>query len=342
MKKVVAILGNDYHLGTNNLKLVENIWNQQLELCVKFGKVPFVVGGDIFTYRSGQPLAVLSLFKELLDKTVQIGVKVIIIPGNHDKTALHDTKSYLDVFKREGVNICSEETSIKAGNVDITLIPFFDNEEWLRRFYNVQLFGNNPHILITHMGIEGVRNNDGSIVSSPIKPSMFKDYDAVFIGHYHDSMQLGNNVYYTGSVYQNNFGENSEDKGFTVIYNDGTFDFIQSKFPKYIKEIVDVKDNDTLNNVIEKYEDNKEDYVRIVFKGKKEDLKNVNKSILESKGFLVQYLPNEQTAAMESAESEGIVEYNKESLLTDFKQYCDDNNIVDNKFEFGFNLIKQL
>jgi exonuclease SbcD len=349
MKKVVAVLGNDYHLGINNIELVKSIWNQQLELCVANGNVPFIIGGDMFTNRSGQPLAVLKTFKELIDETASKRIEIFAIPGNHDKTDLKSEDSYLDMFNdqnNEWFNVFSNAQSICKNKLFIHFIPFFENEKWLQEYseLNLDMVGKyTHHILITHMGIEGVKNNDGTIVSSPIKPDLFKYYKNVFIGHYHDSMKLSNNVHYTGSVYQNNFGENIEDKGFTLIYDDGSFDFVPSKFPKYIKEVIEVKDSNTLKNVLDKYDNNvKENYIRIVFKGKKEDLKNVDKNVLESKGFSVQYLPDEQITAMELAEVEEIHEYNKESLITDFNNYCEDNKINGDKFDYGLKLIQQL
>ena len=65
------------------------------------------------------------------------------------------------------------------------------------------------------MSFDGVANNDGSKVESIIKPSMFSDYKSVLIGHYHNASKIAKNVFYTGSAYQNNYGENITDKGFT-------------------------------------------------------------------------------------------------------------------------------
>jgi DNA repair exonuclease SbcCD nuclease subunit len=67
--------------------------------------------------------------------------------------------------------------------------------------------GGDINIMVTHIGFDGVVNNDGSEVESVLKPNKFSRFTRVLVGHYHNASKLGENVYYTGSVYQNNFGE---------------------------------------------------------------------------------------------------------------------------------------
>ena len=96
----------------------------------------------------------------------------------------------------------------------VAFIPYFKDEKWLEEYKKVEgqiednlidrdIDSDTPLILITHSGFDGVVNNDGSKVSSIIKPSMFEAWTKVLIGHYHNASKLADNVIYTGSAYQN-------------------------------------------------------------------------------------------------------------------------------------------
>ena len=198
-------------------------------------------------------------------------------------------------------------------------------------------------ILITHMGFDGVVNNDGSRVSSVIKPSMFKNWTKVLIGHYHNASELADNVIYTGSAYQNNYGENITDKGFTVVFNDGSIKHVQSKFPRYIKEVVDANDKETLMNLLEKYGGEERDYIRFVFVGKKTDCQKINIAEIQGKyGIDCKFQCVEEREAIELSESDAVLEYDKKTLTKDFMKFCSDNDIKGKKFKYGFDLIKKV
>lgn len=352
MRKVIAVLGCDYHLDQTNIQLVWNVWQQHCDLCEKYS-ARMLLGGDIFTSRSGQPLSVLTAFKNMVWNLEERCILAQVIPGNHDKTDANSQQSYLDVYNSLNIKLHSNSGVWMQGEVLFGFIPYFGNDEWIEQYeclevnvnellLNGEIDKDMPRILITHMGVEGVRNNDGTTVSSPIKPSMFKNWDKVLVGHYHDASQIGDNIFYTGSVYQNNYGENITDKGFTLIYNDGSIEFVPSEFPRYIKERVDVDDPQTLRNIIDKYDEVDGDHVRIVLRGKKTDLEKVNKIELAQRGFDVKFETVETTAAVETAEAEDVLEYDKSSLMKDFMMYCKDNNIRGGEFKFGVSLIKNI
>ena len=185
--------------------------------------------------------------------------------------------------------------------------------------------------MITHSGFDGVVNNDGSAVSSLIKPKMFENYSKVLIGHYHNASKLAKNVIYTGSAYQNNYGENITD-----------IEFVPSKFPKYIKEVLDINDQESLRNVIEKYQGEKYDHIRLLFRGKKEDAQKVKITELSRLGFDCKFEAEETTEAIEISESEAVLSYDKKTLTKDFLTFCKEQKIKGNKLKYGLDLIKNI
>ena len=220
-RKAVAVLVNDIHLDKGNGELIKDIFlNQLINLCLSKKIDNIFIGGDVFTNRSGQPLTCLTVWKEILEGVKEKGIRIHVIPGNHDKTDADDERSYLDIYS--GQFLYRNAVCRNFDGLDVIFIPYFKDEKWLEEFQRVDCKRDkdNPAVLITHMGFDGVRNNDGGLVQSSIKPSMFKDYSKVLIGHYHDASKLSSNVFYTGSAYQNNYGESVTDKGFTVILLD--------------------------------------------------------------------------------------------------------------------------
>jgi len=353
-KKALGVLVNDIHLDKDNGKLVKDIFNQLVVLCEEYKTKRIFCGGDVFTNRSGQPLQCLTDWKEILQKLTKEKIELHVIPGNHDKTDSDDEKSYLDVYSEPCVNLYRSGSRKLINGCVIAFIPYFKDEKWLEEYQKVeeQISDNlqeqdidldTPLILITHSGFDGVVNNDGSKVSSIIKPSMFKSWTKVLIGHYHNASKLADNVIYTGSAYQNNYGENIIDKGFTVIFDDGSIKFVPSKFPKYIKEIIDANDKETLRNLLEKYEGEKYNHIRFIFRGKKTDCETINIGEIQGKyGIDCKFESNEATEAIEISESDSVLLYDKKIITKDFLKFCSENKIGGNKFKYGFNLIKQM
>jgi exonuclease SbcD len=352
MKKAIAILVNDLHLNKDNTELIEDIINQVANHCVQLGVKDILIGGDVFTSRSGQPLNCLVCWRRCLDKIRSLNLSVTAIPGNHDKTDADDESSYLDVYSKD-MNLYSVGGVKLFPKAAVAFIPYFTDERWLKEYENVcdliesmyidrDIDKSFSKILITHSGFDGVMNNDGTKVESLIKPSMFKDCNNVFIGHYHNASKLADNVIYTGSAYQNNYGETVDDKGCTLLFNDGSWRHIPLNFPRYIKEVVDVNDKDTLKNLIEKYEGEENDHIRFIFRGKKVDANKVDLSELSKRGIEAKFEAEETEEAINVSESDGVISYDRKSITKDFVKFCSENNIKGKKLQYGLNLIKTI
>lgn len=345
-KKPIAVFITDTHLNKDNGTLVKSIFDQVIEIC-KEREIEYIFhGGDVFTNRSGQPLSCLTDWKEILQKLNRNKIHLHVIPGNHDKTDADSVRSYLDIFSEPCLTVHSSGDGIICEGVYVAFIPYFSDERWLEEYRVVNgADDNKPNrvsILITHSGFDGVMNNDGSKVESIIKPSMFKNWTKVLIGHYHNASKLAKNVIYTGSAYQNNYGETVTDKGCTIIYNDGSLESIPLKFPKYLKEVLDVNDRETLQNLLEKYEGENNDNVRFIFRGKREDASKVDISQLSALGIDAKFEAEEETEARECSEADTVMCYDKKSILKDFMRFCGENSIKGNHLKYGLSLVKSL
>lgn len=338
----IALFITDTHLTRDNIPLVESIFDQAIEVCKEQNIKLMIHGGDVFTSRSGQPLDCLVSFSNILRKIKECGIRFVAIAGNHDKTDGDDSRSYLSVY--DGLEEYRDGGIFQYGGLEFVMMPYFREEKWLSVFGELDKKRNKKKksFLITHIGFDGVMNNDGSKVESRIKPSMFKEYEAVLIGHYHNASRLGDNVHYTGSAYQNNFGESIQDKGFSIIYEDGTIERVRSEFPMYIKVKLDAGDKEAISKAIQTHANDSENFVRFVFQGTKDKCDNISVEELATKyGIDCKFEVDTTIRAMELSEENVVLSYDASTIMSDFEEFCKDSGINSKKkLNFGRELIK--
>jgi exonuclease SbcD len=236
-KLPLAIWITDIHLSLKTMKTVKYIFEQVQEICLQMEHPTLILGGDIFDSRSGQPQEVLTCFSEILQNLEQKGIKTLCIPGNHDRVDYTKEDSYLDAYSGWNEFILIKDyfsINVSEHNLRFHFIPYFD-EKLTYGSYLAQA-GNNldltkKNILFTHIAISGVKNNDGSKIENNLTRDSFKHFHRVVVGHYHNR-QVFDNILYTGSAYQNNHGEDIQ-KGCSVVYSDGSIEFLKLDFPEY-------------------------------------------------------------------------------------------------------------
>lgn len=347
VRKPFAVVVTDVHLDKGKNDLVKDIFDQLIQLCHERNINEIICAGDVFTTRSGQPLECLSAWQDILKKCRSFGVTVI--PGNHDKTDGNDERSYLDVYDDSHLfRLCRVARTIWFDDVRVDLIPYFGRERWLIELESLKMGERDRgrlNFLVTHVAFNGVRNADGSAVADGIPPSAVEGYDAVICGHYHDRSVVNGNIYYIGSAYQNTYGEGSVDKGFAVLYDDGTIEYVPSKFPRYIKETIQATDRETLMNLLEKYgdEDDRYDHIRFEFVGKKADLERLDVTEIQTRyGIDCKFSSVEEKEAVESATGEDVLNYDVSSVTKNFYKFCSENNIRGAELRYGVSLMKIL
>lgn len=345
MTKITAVLINDTHLTKNNGELVKYIFSQVLDFCLENKVTNVILGGDIFTDRSGQPLDVLTDFIEVIEMFRNNGIVLWAIPGNHDKTDSNADRSYLDLYHDgENFTVIKKPQIIKIGKINFSFMPYYKEEVFhkkLRKLISKVDASDFQNIAITHFGFSGVKNNDGTVVESEIKNSILNCFDKVLVGHYHNQSRVGNNIYYTGSGYQNNFGETIKDKGFTVIYENGEIESVRTQFPKFIKKVMNVNDSEKIRTLYEKYKGDKNNFIRFVIKGKKVDCEKINISEYSKAGIEVKFELDETTEAVEYSEGDVVLSHDKSSIMKDFIKFSSEQAIKGSELKYGMNLIKE-
>jgi exonuclease SbcD len=340
--KTISVLLTDTHLKKDNLDLVESIFIQACELCKEEGCSTITHAGDWFTNRVGQNLQTLLRMKKIFEIVDSYGIDIVGIPGNHDKTDQDSESSYLDVFDNyKTFTLIRDKGYIVKGNVFIGFLPYFTNS-YGNRLDELEKISRSKNkaknILVTHKSFNGVRNNDGSIVEDGIPVKRMKYWDKVLVGHYHDASIIGKNIYYVGAAYQANYGEDRE-KGFTLIKSDGSLDFVQSKFKRYIKVKIDASDGQAIENELDFYRGT-EDNIRFIFQGNKTDIDQINLSKFTDEGIDCKFEADEINNEILNAEESEFTQMDSKKITKHFLDYCKLQGIESDKRKVGLKYLK--
>jgi DNA repair protein SbcD/Mre11 len=359
MEQPVKLLITDTHSDNENYDEIEELFDQAFDLADELGLDKLTHLGDAFTSRTGQSLKILLSHQKIAKKSEEREISTEYIAGNHDKTNLESEESYLDLFAgmSNSVHVIRryEIQEDKEHKLLHVFIPYFKENTV---YYEILLEVN--HIvmqklesgkfkmafLYTHIAVNGVKSNGGGKVENELKYSMFKLYEKVFIGHYHNQSRIGKNIFYIGSGKPKDFGEDDK-KGFTIVYNTGRHEFVQAKFKKYIKVKINLSTTTSgeINELIKKYKDS-EDFVRFVFEGTKELFVQFQETFAKLKkiGIDVKTEDTNILRAMEAATMGGKITFNYKLILKYFLEYCQDNkdNVTPEKRSKGLKYINIL
>lgn len=228
-----VLLINDIHVSKDNLPEFSANWNEALSVCKKLDIELIAVGGDLFQSRAAQTLDVLLAVHDALVDADRQGIQVILANGNHDKVNQESVRGYCHVFSQhDNVMLADESMSVCKSDWDFALhiIPYFpENGSFKDKLDDVtehELVSGRKNYLYIHQGINGALLHSSD---NELPASMFADFDKVFVGHYHNRCIIkGTSIEYIGSSRQHNFGED-EEKGYTVLYNDGSYEFIKNQ-----------------------------------------------------------------------------------------------------------------
>jgi exonuclease SbcD len=337
MKNILGLLSTDWHLKDENTELIKDLIIQKCKKAKELKIKNLFCLGDVLNSRIAQRQKVLLAFKEILDIINDYGLELYVIPGNHDKTNYSSYKSFLNPYEgHPALKLMSEGDKLDIiEGIRIHFMPYLEENMWLEEF-KPDLLSNIKNVLLTHMAFEGSVNNDGSLVSTPLKPKLFKKFDLVLSGHYHDEQTLAPNMYHIPSICQGNFGED-EVKGFTILYDDLTFEIVKSDFPIYKKISIDINkiSSNEIVKMAEKETKNLKDNIRFEFSGDEAKLKNIDKNFLNMMGVDVK-IKIASVEIKESIKKVNLEKINKSQLLDEFKDFCEQEKL---DYEEGVELL---
>ena len=231
-KTPYALLIADTHCGKETTEAFVRNWQEAISICREKNIHRVFFAGDLVLSRAAQTLDILLAIHDVLAHCKDAGIEVVMINGNHCKVNQEAIRGYCHVFDSfSNVRVVDTFFEIPvADGVYVGLIPYFPEQgSFIEKLQQLEAhsFGHTAkcRILILH---EGIRGGLGEPTENELPARIFSKWDRVLVGHYHNRNRIAPNIEYIGSSRQHNFGED-EEKGYTIIYTDGTHEFVKNK-----------------------------------------------------------------------------------------------------------------
>lgn len=325
MKKPIKVIWNDVHLKTGNEDQILRAVRFMISWCIKNNVSRTIFAGDLFDSRTFQRLKVLKTFDTILDELQSANITVDIIPGNHDKTVYASYDSFLEQYRyHPGVNYYKGITELEVDGVKFTYLPFF-SDDMLIPMLNEAKGGD---VLISHFEMQGSTHLGNVSEKTTINKKMLSKWKKVYLGHYHNWHEITKDIVHLPSFIQANFGEDNY-KGFTVLYDDLSYEIIKGDFKEYKKIKVDVDKTNTsqLLKLINTYKQS-EDIVRFEFEGQESNLKAIDKKLFIDTGIDIK-MKYQQKFTYEEDENKPdiITKFTKNKVQDLFKDFCKEKEL---------------
>jgi len=227
MSKPVAVLISDIHYNLSTLELADAAMRQAIAKANEL-RVPLIVAGDLHDTKANMRAECIN---RMIETFKLCNSPPFFIVGNHDKINERSSEHSLNFLREYGAVIDKPVKLHKVGY----LIPYYHDPDELRAYLKTLPKGSQ---LIMHQGVQG--SNSGEYIQD--KSAITKDDVAgfrVISGHYHarQFIRLPEDGLwnYIGNPYTLNFGEaNDPEKGFQILMEDGSLEFVPTNLRKHI------------------------------------------------------------------------------------------------------------
>lgn len=210
----------DIHLGVPG-RLDDILWSLKTlrEYC-KAAKIDVVlVLGDLFHDRKSIEVDVLSKAVSFFEEAKNIyNQQWIVFPGNHDMFLRHSWQiNSLSALK----NCLTVIEDIKLLTIDDSrfwILPFITFEKpYMKAVNAINKQCKEGDILLTHIGVCGAELNTCFLLKDWSRVNFYHtNFYRVYTGHFHSKQQVGNKVWYPGSIIPFKFDEGNISHGFYV------------------------------------------------------------------------------------------------------------------------------
>lgn len=350
--KPYALLANDFHVGKHNIAEFEKNWDEMLAVCREYKINKIFIGGDLYESRAGQTLDVLMAVRRAFDRLQQseLNIQAYIADGNHDKTNGDSTFSYNNIFANcvPNIRFVSEHYSHDIENSDVTLhiISYFNEKGRFNEVYQNlvnSLKGKSRYnILYCHQGISGGLSK---FADNELDPAIFKPFDMVLAGHYHDRKQIDSEtpVEYIGASRQHAFGEDTR-KGYTILYTDGSYDFVENEVNRRYETVhaTYATLKDVVSQIASRSEERRESTsIRLFIECTPEEAKKIEREAIIEAGVAKIEVSSHLTIK-ESAQADFKTKFDKAGIKSEYEDYCKSQNVEKTEIDFGLGYLDKI
>lgn len=336
-KKAVALLLNDVHVGKDTINDFKLNWGEAINIAIDNQINHILVGGDLFLSRSSQNLDILLAVHDAFQECLDNNIKITLIEGNHDKVDQETLRGYCHVFDSfDNVRMIDTWGEVGFGPIGVGLMSYFpENGSFSDKLQEITEYfsGTNYEklILYIHQGIRGALSQPSD---DELPAKIFKDWDQVLVGHYHNRCKFAN-IEYIGSSRQHNFGED-EEKGYTILFSDGSTQFIKNEVNIRYKTL-EVSFEEINSHMKETIDDLVHDgyKVRVKINCKPEQVKSIDKQFLIDSGASKVEVTQDNVELIKASQNDFEKRYDKNGLKDVYSSFCQENNITDEEAEIG-------
>lgn len=332
--KPLFIIFNDAHLGPGNEEATLHSVRQMLTYAIEHKIKTIIFAGDLFHSRSNQKESVLNACDEIFREIYEAGMLFYIFPGNHDKTSYFSHSSFLHSYRfHPGVRYNDSLENIIIEGKKITLLPFFDDSMLVPMLEEAE----GGDILVSHFEMKGSSHLGQVSDKSTITRKTLKKWKKTYLGHYHNTHEITPDIVHLPSLRQQSFGEDSN-KGFTVIYEDLSYEIIKGSFVEFKKLTLDI-DTLTTNEIKEliKLHSGSKDTVRFELVGEESKLKALDKEQFKGTGIDIK-VKYEKKFDVAVAAPVLIQKFDLSQVVVTFKEFCLDKGY---DHEIGFKYLSK-
>ncbi|MCL1042211.1 exonuclease SbcCD subunit D [Shewanella marisflavi] len=241
---------SDWHIGRqlHNQSLLDDqrhVLSQIVSLAKTHEVDALIVAGDIYD-RSVPPANAVALLDEVLNELIALGIKVIMIAGNHDG---HERLGFAArQMQSSGLHIVgpltAENSPIHLGSAsgDAVFYPLpYAEPATVRQQLDCQVSTHEeamaellaqvhqddsqglPKVVIAHCFLDGGSESESERPLSiggadKISPKLFEGFDYTALGHLHGPQYKGaEQIRYSGSILKYSFSEQHQNKSVTLV-----------------------------------------------------------------------------------------------------------------------------
>tara|TARA_R110000744_G_scaffold7342_5_gene25360 strand:- start:10981 stop:12027 length:1047 start_codon:yes stop_codon:yes gene_type:complete len=333
--KPIILCLTDTHAHTGNLKLQKSIWIQAVNLAKELNIKKIVHLGDWVVDRKAQSLSVLEHLIWVKNLILENDLCLIGVSGNHDKQSLESTSAYPNLYSSDRFMIVEKTYELELSDtLSMWLMSYFLETtiapEIIREMSS-KVDTSKKNILGCHQGINGGLAHKNATSNKELPTGIFEKFDLVLSGHFHNKNLVEHDgsfdIWYIGSTHTANYGEDN-DKGFTIIHDDGSIEFHNAEFPKFETIKIDVEEVDgKWLSETKKYIKETGINVRVIVTGDESELKKIKKQKFSDIGVKKLKLNAESVAIRNEDDRVVFVSLDKKAAIKEYKKFCVNNEI---------------
>ncbi len=283
-------------ISSDRLRDVADILRQTGVECRASGIEDLYILGDLFDQKHPDGATLVST-SQVLRELADSGVRVNILPGNHDAVDRDGrlyTLQFYEALKVPGIKVLGHEAIEIQPGLCLQALPWLPDSRALRRMREMDKGGpNDRNILLFHQSVVGAVGDSGWECDDGLPSDAHDGFDFALSGHYHMPQKHDWGIY-LGSPLQMKFSDDNVDKrGFWSM--DVTAKILKPKLhplssPLFGTDTVQLDKGDLIEDLVD-IEESAEglQYLRLIVEGDASAIARAQRTLLHWKGEADKY-----------------------------------------------------